>query len=63
MIAIDLSKQEAFDVDPKAIQQTNFTGNLRWEASIFFIAEEKETISDYSPQGTVRYWWIYVVLI
>ena len=63
MIAIDLSKQEAFDVDPKAIQQTNFTENLRWEASVFFIAKAKETISGYSPQGTVRFWWIYVVLI
>ena len=28
MIAIDLSKQQAPDVDPKAIQQINFTGNL-----------------------------------
>ena len=27
LIAIDLSKQEAFDADPKAIQQINFTGN------------------------------------
>ena len=28
MIAIDLSKQEALDADPKAIQQINFTRNL-----------------------------------
>ena len=28
MIAIDLSKQEALDVDSKAIQQINFTGNM-----------------------------------
>ena len=28
MIAIDLSKQEALDADPKAIQQINFTGYL-----------------------------------
>ena len=29
MIAIDLSKQQAFDADPKElIQQINFTGNL-----------------------------------
>ena len=56
MIAINLSKQEAFDVDPKAIQQTDFTENLRREASIFFIAKAKETISGYSPQGTVRFW-------
>ena len=28
MIAIDLSKQEAFSADLKAIQQINLTGNL-----------------------------------
>ena len=28
MIAIDSSKQQALDADPKAIQQINFTGNL-----------------------------------
>ena len=28
MIAIDLSKQQGLDADPKAIQQINFTGNL-----------------------------------
>ena len=42
MIAIDLSKQQALDSDPKAIQQINFTGNLDREesATIFFIIEE-----------------------
>ena len=28
MISIDLSKQQALDADPKAIQQINFIGNL-----------------------------------
>ena len=28
MISIDLSKQQALDVDPKAIQQIIFTANL-----------------------------------
>ena len=27
MIAIDLGKQQALDVDPRAMQQINFTGN------------------------------------
>ena len=60
MIAIDLSKQQALDADPKPIQQINFTGNLnRGEDEndntiIFFIIEEvKETILDFS-QGTVE---------
>ena len=29
MIAIDLSKQQALGVDPKAIQQVNFTENFK----------------------------------
>ena len=40
MIAIDLSKQQALDSDPKGIQQINFTGNLENNSSIFFIIEE-----------------------
>ena len=28
MIALDLSKQQALNVDPRAIQQVNFTANL-----------------------------------
>ena len=56
MIAIDLSKQQALDADPRAIQQINFTGNLdRTEnTTIFFVMEQaKETIFEFS-QGTVR---------
>ena len=56
MIAIDLSKQQALDADPKAIQQINFTANLdRAENTRFyFILEEaKETIFEFS-QGTVK---------
>ena len=30
LIATDLSKQQALDVDLKAIQQINFIGNLEW---------------------------------
>ena len=58
MIAIDLSKQQALDADPKAIQHINFTGNLNRNENTnnntFFIIEEvKETVSDFS-QGTVK---------
>ena len=54
MIAIDLSKQQALDADPKAIQQINFTGNLEERSTIFFNFEEtKETVLDFS-QGTVK---------
>ena len=56
MIAVDLSKQQALDSDPKAIQQINFTANLNRVANtrIYFILEEtKVTILDFS-QGTVK---------
>ena len=56
MIAIDLSKQQALDSDPKTIQQINFTSNLSDNNTIlmFFIIEEaKETILDFS-QGIVK---------
>ena len=56
MIAVDLSKQEALDADPKAIQQINFTVNLdRAENTRFyFILEEaKETVFEFS-QETVK---------
>ena len=56
MIAVDLSKQQALDADPKAIQQINFTANLDRadNTRIYFILEEaKETIFEFS-QGTVK---------
>ena len=56
MIAIDLSKQQALDTDPRAIQQINFTANLYRDGNtrFYFILEEvKETIFEFS-QGTVK---------
>ena len=55
MIAIDLSKQQALNVDARTIQQINSTANLdRAEATMFFIIEEaKEIVLDFS-QGTVK---------
>ena len=56
MIVADLSKQQALDADPRAIQQINFTANLGREdyTRIYFIPEEaKETILDFS-QGNVK---------
>ena len=55
MISVDLSKQQALDPDPRAIQQINFTANLdRASTRIYFILEEaKETILDFS-QGIVK---------
>ena len=57
MIVVDLSKQQALDADPKAIQQINFTAYLD-RAGIntriyFILEEEKETVLDFS-QGTTK---------
>ena len=43
MIAIDLSRQQELDADPKAIQQINFAANL----------ERAEGVFEFS-QGTVK---------
>ena len=55
MIVVDLSKQQVLDVDPKAIQQINFTANSnRANTRFYFILEEaKETVFEFS-QGTVK---------
>ena len=46
MIAIDLSKQQALDADPRAIQQINFTANLdrAGNTTMFFIIEEAKKL-------------------
>ena len=59
MIAIDFSKQEALDVDPKEIQQISFTANLDQDRNLkmffmfFTVESSRETILDVS-QGTVK---------
>ena len=55
-LQIDLSKQQALDADPRAIQQINFTANLdrAGNTRFYFILEEaKETVFEFS-QGTVK---------
>ena len=54
IIGIDLSKQQALDADPRAIQQINFTGDVPANTNIFYILEKaKETVLDFS-QGMVK---------
>ena len=60
MIVIYLSKQQANDADPRAIQQINFTANLNRAGNttmFFIIKENKETVLDFS-QGTVKVLYI-----
>ena len=54
LIPTGLSKQQALDADPKAMQEINFTGNLDGNDNglIFFIIEEEnETILDFSEKN------------
>ena len=56
MVAIDLSKQQDLDADPRPIQQISFTATLdrRGNTAMFFIIEEaKETVLNFS-EGTVK---------
>ena len=56
MITVDLSRQQALDADPRAIQQINFTANLDRPGNtrVYFILEEsKETKLNFA-QDTVK---------
>ena len=46
MIAVDLSKQQALDADPKAIQQINFTANLdrAGNTRVYFILKKQKKL-------------------
>ena len=49
--ALYVNKQQKLDADPKAIQQINFTGNLKRNGNtqmFFIIGEAKETVLDFS---------------
>ena len=52
MVAVDLSKQQALDADPKGIQQIHFTANLERHGNTRFysILEKAKEFS----QGTVK---------
>ena len=51
LIAVDLNKQTAFDVDSRAIQQIIFTGEANAGAMIYYILEQsKETMLQFSKE-------------
>ena len=55
-IAVDFSRQQTLDADPRAVQQINFTANLDRadHIRVYFILEEsKETKLNFA-QGTVN---------
>ena len=65
MIAIDLSKQQALDVDSKAIQQISFTRNLGRVGNttcFSILKEQKKAFYIFCKELTVRVLWIYFAL-
>ena len=64
LIAIDLSKQQAWDADSRAIQQNNFNANLDrgGNTTMFFVTEKaKETVFEFS-QGNVKVLWVQSIV-
>ena len=58
LIAIELSQIQALDADPKAIQQTDFTGNIERDG-----VTTRFLILEVFPQGPVRVLSIYFALV
>ena len=53
---MDLSKKQALDADPKAMQQIDFTGNLEEQSTMLFIIERvKETVLDFQKEQLKYY--------
>ena len=65
MIAIDLSKQQVLDADPKAIRKIYFTANLELDrnTTMFSIIKEAKRNDFRFLEGTVKVLWIYFTLI
>ena len=44
LIAVDLSKQQALDADLKAMQQINFSANMKMQQSFLFLWKLKKLL-------------------
>ena len=56
MIAVDLSRQQALDPDPRKTQQITFTPNLdrAGDTKVYFILEKSKVTKLNFAQGTVK---------
>ena len=54
LIAADLSKQNALDADPKAIQQITFTGKAGNQIRVYYILEQSEETMLEFAKGTTK---------
>ena len=64
LIAVDLSKQQELNADPKANQRI-FTGNLGWagNTTMFLIIDEtKETVLNFSEETVKLFWMCSTIL-
>ena len=58
MIPIELSKKQVLHVDPKAMLQIDFTGNLDWDGNttmLLIIEEAKENILNFSQRTVTAF--------
>ena len=56
LVAVDLSKQKELDVDPRAIQQTEFKYMLGTNSAIYWVLEKsKETILEFYKENVKVY--------
>ena len=54
LIICDLSRQKELDVDPRAIQQTEFYGKLETNSQVYTVLEKsKETVLEFY-KGTTK---------
>ena len=54
LIAVDLSKQKELDADPRAVQQTEFSGKLETNSQVCTVLEKsKETVLEFY-KGTAK---------
>ena len=58
LIATDLSKQKALDVNSRAIQQIIFTGRANASAMIYYIFEQSKEITLQFSKGTTKVPWV-----
>ena len=54
LIAVDLSKQKAFDVDPRAIQQILFQGKAGQKLRLYTILEKSKETGLKVYKGTAK---------
>lgn len=64
-ILTDLSKQQAFDVDPEAIEQIDFTGNLQKDGNtlMYLIFEEAKEKLLWILHKELGEYWEFILLL